>query len=434
MFTCTDVTRGASVIKKTRYSRLLRRYRTRTNRLLKRVEALKKYQSVCNKKCTLPTAIIENVSKYLKGFPLDFLKTQIELSTVKPKGRRYTDTIKSFSLALYFSSTRGYKLLSKLFALPNTRTIRYWVSCIRFSPGWNDCVFEFLGKKCQNLDVKDKTCGLVFDAISLKSGIYYNTSKDQYQGLEDMGDYGKSDKCAQYAMVFMVKGLCTKFKQALGYFFFHQSIRPDTLKSMITDCLFKLKQTGLTPKFVVCDQDVTNQSVMHRLGISSSSPFILNESEKVYFFYDTPHLMKSMRNNLINHNIFHNGNTIRWKYIQAFYEADKKLSIRLAPKLSHQHIYCNTFDKMRASLATQTFSRTVAAGISTYCKLKEFPREAMHTAEFINNMDQLFDIFNAGQKYHYKEKKCAMGLHFFRQGSKGLLILPFHRIKNSPMC
>lgn len=142
--------------------------------------------------------------------------------------------MKSFSLVLYFSSTRAYNLLTKIFALPNTGTIRHWVNCIRFSPGWNQSIFDFLEKKAKNLETKDKTCGVVFDAISIKSGIYHNTNKDKFEGGEDMGEYGTSEKCAQYAMVFMVKGLCRKYKQTLGYFFFNRSLSPPIFKKMIT--------------------------------------------------------------------------------------------------------------------------------------------------------------------------------------------------------
>lgn len=72
----------------------------------------------------------------------------------------------------------------------------------------------------QQADTKDKVCGIVFDAISLKSGVFYNVSKDEFEGFEDLGQYGKSEIPAQYAMVFMAKGLGKKWKQPLGYFYF----------------------------------------------------------------------------------------------------------------------------------------------------------------------------------------------------------------------
>ena len=49
---------------------------------------------------------------------------------------------------------------------------------------------------------------------------------------------------------------------------------------------------------------------------------------------------------------------------------------------------------MRVCLAAQTLSHSVAAGILTYVSLNALPAEAAHTAEFVENIDALFDIFN----------------------------------------
>lgn len=67
---------------------------------------------------------------------------------------------------------------------------------------------------------RDKICGLVFDAISIKRNIHYNINKDKFDDLEDLGMYGRANVSANYAMMFMVKGLASKWKQPLGYFFF----------------------------------------------------------------------------------------------------------------------------------------------------------------------------------------------------------------------
>lgn len=40
--------------------------------------------------------------------------------------------------------------------------------------------------------------------MSLKQGIYYKIT-DSIDGLEDLGDHGKSEKTAQYAMVLWQK-------------------------------------------------------------------------------------------------------------------------------------------------------------------------------------------------------------------------------------
>lgn len=155
---------------------------------------MKKLNGNCTRKCTLPSGIVENASKYLDGFSLEFFKTQLKLSTVHKKGRRYSDAQRCFSLGLYFKSARAYNVLSKIFALPTTPMLRYWVQRIHFTVGWNTSVFELLKKKTQTFEHKDKVCGIVFDAVSIKAGIYYSTSRDKFEGIEDLGQYGSSEK------------------------------------------------------------------------------------------------------------------------------------------------------------------------------------------------------------------------------------------------
>lgn len=54
---------------------------------------------------------------------------------------------------------------------------------------------------------------------------------------------------------------------------------------------------------------------------------------------------------------------------------------------------------MRVNLAAQVFSRTVAAGIYIQATLGLLPQEAVHTAEFIYKIDQLYDCFNSATMY-----------------------------------
>ena len=354
-----------------------------------------------------PSEIIKHASKYLTGIQLKLFASQIRLGKVKKNGRRYTKTDASFALSPHQKSPKAYRYMSKIFALPAVRTLRSWLHNFEFHTGWNDCIFKQLKEKAETMDEKDRVCVLMFDAIAIKSGFYYNNSKDKIEGTEDLGIYGKSDKVAKYAMVFMVRGLAHKWKHILGYFLFNSSIKPDTLKNIILSSLTKLQEANLIPKVVICDQDVTNRSVFSKLDIFPISPGIIHNGEDIYFMYDSPHLLKSVRNNFMKYNISIDNDTAKWHYIRSFYEKDKKMSIRLAPRLTDKHIYCNTFDKMRVCMATQVFSRTVAAGIDTHSSLGSLPEDAAATAAFINKMDMLFDLFNSNNINHYKSSKCA---------------------------
>lgn len=76
----------------------------------------------------------------------------------------------------------------------------------------------------------EKLCGIAFDAIYLNESIKYNQASDMMEGTEDLGEFGKADKAANFALVFMVKGIITKCKNILGYFFYNGALRKETLQ------------------------------------------------------------------------------------------------------------------------------------------------------------------------------------------------------------
>lgn len=51
---------------------------------------------------------------------------------------------------------------------------------------------------------------------------------------------------------------------------------------------------------MVCDQGTTNVSVVKSLGVTHSKPYFMVNNEKIFVFYDPPHLFKSVPNNLLD--------------------------------------------------------------------------------------------------------------------------------------
>ena len=58
----------------------------------------------------------------------------------------------------------------------------------------------------------------------------------------------------------------------------------------------------------------------------------------------------------------------KWEDIAAFYNKDKELPIRAAPKLTDKHIKPNNFAKVKVKYATQIVGHTVAASIWYICQ------------------------------------------------------------------
>lgn len=84
--------------------------------------------------------------------------------------------------------------------------------------------------------------------------------------------------------------------------------------------------------------------------------------------YDTPHLIKGIRNNLLNKDLkaVMDGKekTAKWDHIILLYNENPAYQgIRLMPKLTEKHVMQKKISKMKVKCATQVFSRTVAANM-----------------------------------------------------------------------
>lgn len=138
------------------------------------------------------------------------------------RGRRYTPTEKKFALAVYYQSPRAYRFLSKLFLLPSVSMLHLWLRKINIHAGWNQASLMIMKNQANQLKDSEKVCGLVFDAIHLQETVTYNMSTDRVEGVENLGEYGRTNIAANYALVFMVRGIHSRWNQVIGHFFFLQ--------------------------------------------------------------------------------------------------------------------------------------------------------------------------------------------------------------------
>lgn len=210
---------------------------------------------------------------------------------------------------------------------------------------------------------------------------------------------GKSFKPALNACVVMVRGIYNKWKLPIAYYFPHTTCRASDLKDIVGKC------EAIAEHRLECgDMGSTNIKLSNMLLVSPEKPYFHVDSQKVFFLFDSPHLMKATRNNLLT-NIFHwdAQKQTSWKYIQQFYNSDKSLANRLAPKLTEAHIHPTNREKMKVHLATQVLSAIVAAGLATYVSLNALPSDAMWTFEFIERFDKLFHICNSSSLSRGKE-------------------------------
>ncbi|KAG0437470.1 hypothetical protein HPB47_017434 [Ixodes persulcatus] len=338
--------------------------------------------------------LVRNASKYLQKEALEIFRVQLYLQPLSKFGRRWPDSFKPFALNLFFHSPKAYKYLAKLLSLPSQRSLQTWLSDIVIEPGLIASVLDTVKKNMKDWPLKDRVCTLLFDEMSLKRNLYYDVKRDLVHGYADNGTK-RSSEIANSVLVVLLSGVSKQWIQPLSFILVSKKLNPEDLEKMIIDIIQDLGSGGVLVKAVICDQGGSNRTMATKLGVTPDHPFFMVGDERVYFMFDTPHLLKCTRNNLRKGNLQIGSKTVKWSYIREVHSSSHPLKLKLAPKLTDRHVNQTPFGNMKVKLAAQVLSNSVAAAVFTFAALNILAPDSVFTAEFIERMDQLFDSLNS---------------------------------------
>lgn len=385
----------------------------------------KEHHKVSVLKHVYDSGCFQFIESNLNYLTKNYIKSQLENCTRKPSGRRHTLEETVFALSLYKRGPRLYSYLLNYFDFPSPSTLKHILSCIPFNPGLNDFILNQLKIAVAEMAEHDKFCCLLFDEMSLDSTLQYDQYNQQIYGYEDHGHLGRVNKRANYALIFMVRGIRRQWKQTVAYYFTSSSIiRTQNLKVLVPFIIKNLQDIGLKVLATVCDQSSTNQAALSQLSCENDNnplPYTFRvNGEEVCIIYDIPHLLKSTRNALLRCGIeFERGKMAKFMYIRKAFELDRSTrSFYQLPYLKPEHFNSDeTFHKNKVKIAARQLSHSMAACIETFVSTNQLPAEAIHTAEFVSIIDNLFDLFNSNNPVPVEGKrhKCAFSgksLHF----------------------
>ena len=130
--------------------------------------------------------------------------------------------------------------------------------------------------------------------------------------------------------------------------------------------------------------------------------------EEIFILADPPHLLKNIRNALLNHGEFTidpkyveelnlPSNKVKWEYIKKMVEFQEERQLRICPHLTKADIDIGTYSKMKVKFAKHVFSKETAESIKFCCEHypEIFPAEAMTTSVFCSKIGHYFDIMTA---------------------------------------
>ena len=291
----------------------------------------------------------------------------LDISNYQAKGRPpYSSAMIRFALHLCYTSLQSYKLLLEKFPLPSISTLH------RIQAGGVDSL-----KAAKKLPEKGHISSdviLMVDEMFLQKEASYQSG--DYVGEDEEGELYKGIAC------FMIVGL----KQSVLHVIQaipEVTITGEWLAEKISASLHSLAQTGFTVRGIVTDNHNSNvnafKSLKQKFG-KGDQLFIQHPSnphKNIYLFFDTPHLIKSVRNNLLNSRLFvfpqfdyeKDGIQIHcpagylaWSDLHQIFENDVKLqsNLKKAHKLSYQVLHPGN-KKQSVPLALAIFHETTTA-------------------------------------------------------------------------
>lgn len=88
------------------------------------------------------------------------------------------------------------------------------------------------------------------------------------------------------------------------------------------------------------------------LGMIENNPCFFVNNKRIAHLFDSPHIIKAVRNNFHDNNIEYDSKPILWECIKYLFIQNQTREFRLAPKLTEKHIKFSNFEKMKVCLAS----------------------------------------------------------------------------------
>ena len=220
------------------------------------------------------------------------------------------NTVKKALQLRFVCGSTGYdQLLQQHFPLSSLRTLRRKMQCVRFQPGVLHEVFGFMKLKVKEWKPQERECCLTLDEMAITASVEFDASTGKLLGDVTMPDHSGQ---ATHALVFMLGGITTRWKQVVGYHYTGNSINGIVLKAVTLDVIRHAADVGLHVVAVTSDMGSANRAMWKSFGIvcgkysetTNKIQHPCDPSRFLYFIADVPHVIKNVKAALVNGQTF----------------------------------------------------------------------------------------------------------------------------------
>lgn len=354
--------------------------------------------------------LLESLPNYDENEHLKFIVGQLNLSQA-PKNNRFYDN-KSMILAstLYVHSSSAYNALRKcdLLILPHPRTLQRLISSFELSSNSS----SYLESRIKHLKPHELLVSLVMDEIYIQPQL-------SFKGGEIYGSsYSDAQKCAKTAQVFMVSSLLSKYVDVVAIIPVI-NMTSEQLKSFIADVLNMLERIGFQVISLIADNNIINRKAYELMTPNKTlQPSILHpldSSRRLFFMFDTVHILKCIRNNWqtkrnVNKTLCYTDMNdpskilcAQYRHLELVYEKEKECLVKYGHTLSAKVLYPSAIQKQNVGLALKIFNDNNIVALKHATKdLPNVSQQINETVIFLNVIVNWWKIVNVKSVFEGK--------------------------------
>ena len=337
---------------------------------------------------------IENCNNELQ-LKLNFFKEQLLL--LNQKRLRYSPDMISWCAKLYFTFPGAYNLLreSKVLTVPHQSYLKKLTSFCN-SIYTDNVHTEYLKEKAALLEEHERTVNLLLDEIYVKPMVSYKAGRI-------IGTSENSNSEATTILAFMISSVLSKNKDIIALYPVRNLTLEILLKFMkqVLEIVHKCQFTILA---IISDNNRINRNMFTALCDNDLKPCIPHPfcpGKKLFFMFDSVHLIKSIRNNWLNqaNQILHFPSPVderlccaNFMDLKLLHDSEKHSLVKLAPKLCQKSLFPSNIERQNVNYALNVFHHTNSIAIEL--NKNKLSKNALDTKLFIEYISTWWKIMN----------------------------------------
>jgi len=355
--------------------------------------------------------------------PKVFHKDQIQaLGRKSTQGMRWEPaTIKDDLILKIKCVTAGYEELRKKLPYPCASTLQRIIQHITFESGNLDEVFDMILASIKNLTAEQLShisyCTLAGDEMAVEPTQMVDPSTKK---PIDHVTLNSHDGIANKALVFILGGISSRWKQTLGYYFTRAKAGGEDadavgreIAEIIMEIIKRAEAIGLRVHRFTSDMGPENQAVWRHLGVRCnrfeciySVDHPVRKGDQLCFVPDVLHLFKALKRTIVaNGSVFLPDNIVEREglptnevnasHIKALLDEQDKMELKIAQILKKDSLEPKRhFHDMKVGTARGVISRRTATGLHVLALTKQDP-SYITTAWFINHVNRWFELMTS---------------------------------------